>query len=49
MKKYLVVMLLAGGVAAMSTACKKKDDGAKTYTCTCIGATGVTPKPVTGV
>ncbi|GHT66424.1 hypothetical protein FACS189452_02270 [Bacteroidia bacterium] len=44
MKKKLVVMLLAGSAVAMSPACKKKDgDVAKTYTCTCTGATGVTP------
>ncbi|GHT81871.1 hypothetical protein FACS189467_6610 [Bacteroidia bacterium] len=37
MKKYLVLMLLAGCAVAMSPACKKKDGDPKTWTCTCEG------------
>jgi hypothetical protein len=44
MKKYFVLMMLAGGIAVLPQSCKKKDGGdPKTYTCTCNGATGVTP------
>ncbi|GHT67302.1 hypothetical protein FACS189452_04740 [Bacteroidia bacterium] len=49
MKKYLVLMLLAGGAVAMSPACSKKDgDVAKTYTCTC-SATAGKPADQTGL